>query len=188
MNPSLMCASVACRRVRAEGSAYCNRHGSSGVPPAYTCIQDGCAALVDDVEFCARHADEWNRAYMPAAEYEAARLDLAEAGDASVGALVEPAASPAPRLPGVGDLVSLRPATGGTAPTSLTGGRPVPRETPDRPGDVRQPHHAGGRPAPEPYRRRRADRPDPRGPYADRDVWDVWDDGGLERPGEDEGW
>lgn len=26
MNPSLMCASVACRRVRAEGSAYCDRH------------------------------------------------------------------------------------------------------------------------------------------------------------------
>lgn len=92
-----MCASVACRRVRAEGSYYCAIHRDVA-PYAYTCIQDGCAALVDDVEFCARHADEWNRAYMPAAEYEAARLD----------------------------------------------------------------------------------------PYADRDVWDVWDDGGLERPGEDE--
>ena len=25
-------------------------------------------------------------------------------------------------------------------------------------------------------------------PTTDRDRWDVWDDGGLERPGEDEGW
>lgn len=67
---SVLCASVACRRVRAEGSAYCDRHGHDRP----SCIQVGCDTRVDGGDLCARHTDEWNAAYMANAEYEAARV------------------------------------------------------------------------------------------------------------------
>ncbi len=34
MTSPMLCASVACRRVRAEGSAYCDRHGARRIPSA----------------------------------------------------------------------------------------------------------------------------------------------------------